>query len=141
VRGRDGVIAAETRLERSSEAIAKAREIDIKTAATNLGRGVSGVAPWHLQSALSDGERNKVALEVAEGAYKRKREQVAVVEDDKAEKTNDKLVCIKQVTKPDVGHGVIWRHAELSRRSLFLRQQPTLNAPSISSEPSGLGDL
>jgi hypothetical protein len=101
VRARDGILAAEAHLEKSRAAIAKAKETDIKTASTNLDRGVTGVAPWHLNSAVSDVERSEVALDIADGAHKRKREEVAVVEDDKAETTNDKLVCIKQVTKSD----------------------------------------
>ena len=99
-RARNGITAAETSLEKCRKAIAKAKETDIKTASTNLDRGASPVTPWHTQSAVSDVERGEVALEIAEGAHKRKREEVIVVEDNKAETTNDKLVCIKQLTQP-----------------------------------------
>ena len=96
-RARNGITAGETSLDK---AIAKAKETDIKTASANLDRGASPVTPWHTQSAVSDVERGEVALEIAEGAHKRKREEVIVVEDNKAETTNDKLICIKQLTQP-----------------------------------------
>jgi len=99
-RSLDGIEAAETNLEKSKKAVAKAREIDAKTAATNLDRGANPVSPWHTRQAISAVETAETTLEVADAAHKRLKGELAGLEDDVVEASNGIVVAIKELSRP-----------------------------------------
>lgn len=101
-RARAGITAAEADLEKCRSAIARAKEVDAKAAATNLDRGAAPVAPWHTRDAVSAVERAEVALEIADAAHRRLKAELAVLEDDAATALNEILVAIKWRTRDDL---------------------------------------
>jgi hypothetical protein len=97
-RARTGIEAAERDLERCKKAVAK--DIDVKTAATNLDRGANPITPWHASQALGAVETADTSLEIATAAHQRLKDELAVLEDDAAEAHNQIIVAIKQTTRP-----------------------------------------
>jgi hypothetical protein len=101
-RALDGIEVAEKKLEKCRADVAKAKEQDVKSAASHLDKADVPDSPWHLRSAISNIEVAESALEVADGAHKRLRNDLRELEDNAAEAANEVLIQIKLLTQPVV---------------------------------------
>jgi hypothetical protein len=101
-RALDGIEAAEKKLERSRADVEKAKEQDVKSAASHFDKADVPDSPWHLRMAISNMETAESALVVADAAHQRLRRDLAGLEDDAAEAANEVLIQVKLLTLPVV---------------------------------------
>jgi hypothetical protein len=101
-RALEGVGAAETRLEHCRASVAKAKEQDVKSAATHFDKSGTPDSPWHLRRAISEVEMAETSLEVADAAHKKLKNDLRELEDNAAECANQILIEIRLLTLPIV---------------------------------------
>jgi hypothetical protein len=112
-RALDQIEASEKNLERCRDAVAKAKETDVKSAAAQPD------APWHFRQAFSDVETAEHALEVADGAHKKLKRDLAELEDNAADAANGVLIEVKLLMMPGA--------QKLLEESIVLKKRLHLN--------------